>query len=51
MRTCNGIGASLPDETVAEFDRALARLLAEQFPDEPLPVRHRSWALVARAPR
>jgi SAM-dependent methyltransferase len=51
MRTCNGIGASLPDETVAEFDRALARLLAEQFPDEPLLVRHRSWALVARAPR
>jgi SAM-dependent methyltransferase len=50
MRTCNAVGASLPDATVAEFDQALARLLAERFPDEPIFVGHRSWALVAQAP-
>lgn len=50
MRTCNAIGASLPEATVADFDQALAQLLAEQFPDEPICVAHRSWALVARAP-
>jgi SAM-dependent methyltransferase len=50
MRTCNAIGASLPDATVAAFDRALGQLLAAQFPEEPISVPHRSWALVARAP-
>jgi SAM-dependent methyltransferase len=50
MRTCNGVGASLPDPVVADFDAALARLLAERFPDEPLVVPHRVWALIARAP-
>jgi SAM-dependent methyltransferase len=50
MRTCNGIGPSLPPETVREFDRALERLLRQQFPEEPLPVPHRVWAMVARVP-
>jgi SAM-dependent methyltransferase len=50
MRTCNAIGASLPDESVADFDRALANILAEEFPEEPIFVPHRTWALVARAP-
>ncbi|HZD01705.1 MAG TPA: class I SAM-dependent methyltransferase [Actinomycetes bacterium] len=50
MRTCNGVGASLPKPVVADFDAALARLLAERFPDEPLAVPHRVWALIARAP-
>lgn len=50
MRTCNGVGASLPEPAVAAFDTALARLLAERFPGEPLAVPHRIWALTARAP-
>ena len=50
MRSCNGVGASLPKPAVDEFDTALARLLAERFPDEPLPVPHRMWALIARTP-
>ena len=50
MRTCNGVGASLPEPAVAAFDAALARLLAERFPAEPLDVPHRVWALLARAP-
>jgi ubiquinone/menaquinone biosynthesis C-methylase UbiE len=37
-------------EHVANFDLALGRALAERFPDEPLAVPHRVWALIARAP-
>jgi len=50
MRTCNGIGAALPDAIVTAFDAALAQLLADRFPAEPLLVPHRIWALVARTP-
>lgn len=49
MRTCNGVGASLPDSLVAAFDEALARLLAERFPEQPLSVPHRASAVVARS--
>ena len=49
IRTCNGVGSGgLSEQKVAEFDEALAALLARRFPDEPLPVRHRVWATVAR---
>ncbi|MGH9114698.1 MAG: class I SAM-dependent methyltransferase [Acidimicrobiales bacterium] len=50
MRTCNGVGASLPAAAVQAFDADLRRLLAERFPEEPLAVPHRIWALVGRAP-
>lgn len=50
MRTCNGVGASLSDAAVEGFDAALARLLAERFPEQPLAIPHRIWALVARTP-
>ena len=51
MRTCNGVGSGgLSEPEVAEFDAALAALLARRFPDEPLSVRHRVWATVARRP-
>jgi SAM-dependent methyltransferase len=50
MRSCNGVGASLSEPAVGDFDVALARLLAERFPGEPLAVPHRVWALIARAP-
>ncbi len=48
MRSSNGVGASLPDEAVAAFDADLARLLRERFGEEPLPVPHRVFAVVAR---
>ncbi len=52
MRTCNGVGASLPEAGIAAFDADLARLLAVRFPQEPLLVPHRISALVAwREPR
>lgn len=50
MRTCNGVGASLPEEEVARYDADLAALLAERFRAEPILVPHRAWALMARAP-
>jgi len=50
MRTSHGVGASLPEPVVADFDTALTRVLAERFPSEPLAIPHRVWALIARAP-
>ena len=51
MRTCNGVGSGpLSDERVARFDRALAELLLQDFPEEPIAVRHRIWATVVRRP-
>ncbi|MGO9961314.1 MAG: class I SAM-dependent methyltransferase [Solirubrobacteraceae bacterium] len=50
MRSCNGIGATLPGPAVDDFDLALGRMLTTSFPDEPLMVPHRVWALVCRTP-
>lgn len=50
VRASAGVGASLDPERVAAFDRALAALLRERFPDSLLAVPHRVFALVARAP-
>jgi SAM-dependent methyltransferase len=50
MRSCNGVGATLTAPAVADFDAALAHVLATNFPDEPLAVPHRVWALVASGP-
>ena len=51
IRASAGVAASLPPEPVAAFDQALAALLAEHFPDQPLQVPHRLFALLATAPR
>ena len=50
IRASAGVGASLAPEAVAAFDRDLAGLLARDFPEDPLAVPHRLWALVCRAP-
>ncbi|MEE8501127.1 MAG: class I SAM-dependent methyltransferase [Kiloniellales bacterium] len=50
VRASAGVGASLPADAEARFDRALASILAERFPTDPLEVPHRVFALVARAP-
>ncbi len=51
IRASAGVAASLPPDAVTAFDGELAVLLTQDFPDEPLAVPHRVWALVARAPR
>lgn len=51
MRTCNGVGSGGMDEaTVQRFDRELAELLAEKYP-EPLAVPHRIHCVVAQRVR
>ncbi|MBZ4420764.1 class I SAM-dependent methyltransferase [Myxococcus sp. RHST-1-4] len=44
------VGASLPPDTVSRFDTALAAVLAERFPHDPLAIPHRVFALLAARP-
>lgn len=48
VRASAPIGGSLPADDVARFDADLAAALASQFPDEPLRVPHRVFALICR---
>ncbi|HEY7761142.1 MAG TPA: class I SAM-dependent methyltransferase [Burkholderiales bacterium] len=50
IRASAGVGASLPQDKVLEFDRALTQLLATRFPGEVLEIPHRVFAVIARAP-
>jgi SAM-dependent methyltransferase len=50
IRASAGVGGSLPAEAVARFDAALAVLLAERFPKDPLAVPHRLFVLLAVKP-
>lgn len=50
LRANARIGALLAPDAVARFDAALAALLAERFPQEPLSVPHRVFALVGVRP-
>ena len=47
IRASAGVGASLDPPGVEAFDRDLATLLCERFPDEPLQVAHGACGLVA----
>lgn len=51
VRASAGVGASLPSDRVEKFGVDLAHLLAERWPDEPVGVPHRVWAVVATTPR
>lgn len=46
IRASAGVAASLPPERVALFDNEHAELLARSFPDDPLRVPHRVFALI-----
>jgi hypothetical protein len=50
MRASASVGASLSPDGVARFDADLRRLLEERFPQEPLMLPHRVWAVTCRAP-
>jgi SAM-dependent methyltransferase len=47
IRASAGVAASLSPTRVAQFDAALAELLARRYPDDPLVVPHRVWAVTA----
>ena len=48
MKASAAIGAALATDQIQRFDAELARLLSRDFPEEPLQVRHRIFALVSR---
>ncbi|MYA50792.1 MAG: class I SAM-dependent methyltransferase [Chloroflexi bacterium] len=48
IRASAGIGATLAPAQVAAFDRTHADMLAERFPDDPLPAPHRIYAAIGR---
>lgn len=49
-RSSAGVGAALPADQVVRLDDELRALLAEEFPNEPLVVLHRAFAVICRAP-
>lgn len=51
MRASAYIGASLPADAVQAFSAAHRAMLARAFPDDPLLIPHRVFAVSARAPR
>jgi len=50
IRASAGVAATLGPEQVARFDADLQKLLQERFPQDPLAVHHRVFALVCQAP-
>ena len=49
MRTCNGVGSGiLNDRQVAEFNAQLAALLKRKYPEQPMIVPHRVWAVAVQ---
>ena len=50
MKASAAIGAALGTDRIQRFDAELARLLSREFPEEPLQVRHRTFAIVAGSP-
>jgi SAM-dependent methyltransferase len=50
IRASAGVGASLSPAAVEAFDADLARLLLDDYPEDPLAVPHRCFAVISRAP-
>ncbi|MFZ0889235.1 MAG: hypothetical protein WA005_12340, partial [Candidatus Binataceae bacterium] len=50
VRASAGVGASLSAERITQFDRELAKMLRDRFPEDPLAVPHRLFALVCNSP-
>jgi SAM-dependent methyltransferase len=51
IRASAGVGGSLPTDAVQSFDNALAKILAQHHPEDPLEVHHRVWTLIGLRPR
>jgi len=50
IRASAGVAGSLPPEAVAAFDAEHAAVLARDFPEDPLNVPHRVFAVIGRNP-
>jgi len=44
------IAGTLDDDGVRACSQKLAAMLAERFPEDPLSIPHRMWAVTAEAP-
>lgn len=51
IRASAGVGGTLGSVQVAKFDAELATILAERFPQDPMAVHHRTFALVCQRSR
>ncbi|OWO79323.1 SAM-dependent methyltransferase [Photorhabdus luminescens] len=51
IRASAGVSASLNKESVHKFDKEHQKLLAKNFPQDPLLIPHRVWAVIARKSR
>ncbi|MBW2523853.1 MAG: methyltransferase domain-containing protein [Deltaproteobacteria bacterium] len=49
VRASSGVGASMSRGRVVRFDEKLRLLLLDRFPDDPLVVSHRVWAVICRS--
>ena len=50
IRASAPIGGTLSPDKVAAFDAEHGAMMARDFPQDPLPIRHRVWAALGRAP-
>ncbi len=50
VRASGPIAGTLDDAGVEACSRELAAMLTERFPEDPLTIPHRTWAVTARAP-
>lgn len=48
IRASAGVGASLSEDRVAQFDRDLQQILSTDFPNDPLHVPHRVFAVIGK---
>jgi SAM-dependent methyltransferase len=46
IRASAGVGGTLSPQAIEAFDREFSLLLKQDFPDEPLAVPHRCWAII-----
>jgi SAM-dependent methyltransferase len=51
IRASAGVGASLAEDEVERFSAELSELLAVRYPEDPLAIPHRTWAVVSAKPR
>lgn len=50
IRASAGVAASLNPQAVEQFDHELREILRRDFPQEPLQIHHRVWALIGTKP-
>jgi len=49
IRTCNGVGSGImTPEQISDFDNELKLMLKEKYPEEPLSIPHRIWAVIVK---